>query len=194
MKIAELVVSALTPIVVAAVGFLINRNLKQIENRQWANQKLIEKRISVFDEMAPLLNDLLCYFTYIGGGWRELSPPKVVALKRQLDKIAYTNGPLFSKQFLDKYNTFIRLCFKEYAGWGNEPKLRTHTNRRKQLAGNSWDPAWDKCFTAGLEDIPDERKVRDAYADFMSGFSRGLGIGLIVDKGDVPSGLPPRGT
>jgi hypothetical protein len=94
-----------------------------------------------------------------------------------------------------KYTTFINLCFKTYGGWGAEPKLLTHTNQRIQLAGNAWEHAWDdKYFNAELKDIPDVFKIRDVYADLMSGFSSGLGSGLIVNKVDVPSGLPRQGT
>jgi hypothetical protein len=115
LELAKLFVSALTPIVVILVGFFINRKLKQLEAIQWANQKVVEKRLEVFDALAPSLNDLLCYFTYIGN-WKELSPSKVVEIKRALDKKAYINAPLFSWQFLDRYAAFIGTCFRTYSG------------------------------------------------------------------------------
>ncbi|HEY0348815.1 MAG TPA: hypothetical protein VGC60_11755 [Pyrinomonadaceae bacterium] len=65
LEIVKLLVSGLTPIVVLIIGIWISRSLKRLEFLQWTNQKITEKRIAVFEELAPLLNDLLCYFTVL---------------------------------------------------------------------------------------------------------------------------------
>ena len=45
LEVAKLGVAALTPIPVAAIGYRINRRLKSLEAAQWAQQKIIERRI-----------------------------------------------------------------------------------------------------------------------------------------------------
>ena len=58
---------------------IVHRMTKQFEHAQWRSQKLVEKRLAVYDDMVPAFNDLLCYFTYVGS-WRDLNPPTVVSL------------------------------------------------------------------------------------------------------------------
>src|SRR5438552_4634826 len=100
LEIVKLLVSGLTPIVVLIIGIWISRSLKRLEFLQWTNQKITEKRIAVFEELAPLLNDLLCYFTFVGC-WKDLSPPELVKRKRLMDRIVNVNAPLFSKEFIN---------------------------------------------------------------------------------------------
>lgn len=66
LEIAKLAVAALTPLVVAAIGLVVVRATKRIEAGQWINQKLVEKRIALLGDALPQLNDLYCYFVYVG--------------------------------------------------------------------------------------------------------------------------------
>ena len=187
LEIVKLAASLLTPIAVAVVGLWINRRLKKFEQLQWANQKVVEKRLVVFDQIAPLLNDLLCYFTYIGC-WKDLTPPDVVKLKRGLDRIAYVNAPLFPPAFFDRYNAFIELCYRPFAGWIQDAKLRTLTERRKEAAGTSWKAEWDSCFAESSE-CYDPKKVQGAYWELVSYLAGELGIGIQLES--VPVGKIP---
>jgi len=45
LEITKLVISFLTPLTVALMGWFISRKLKRLELIQWSNQKLIEKRL-----------------------------------------------------------------------------------------------------------------------------------------------------
>lgn len=131
LEIAKLIISTLTPIIVLVLGLWISRSLKRLENLQWTNQKITEKRITAFEELVPLLNDLLCYFTFVGC-WKDLTPPEVVKLKRRMDRIVHVNALLFSKEFLSKYNDFINAGYGTYSGWGQDARLRTFWARRKR--------------------------------------------------------------
>lgn|SRR5215208_802424 len=152
LEVVKLVVQSATPIMVTVVGFWINRRLKEIEDVQWTNHKVTEKRLALFEEMAPLINDLLCYFRYIGC-WKELKPSEVIEHKRALDRTAYVNQALFSEEFHTKYSNFMEACFLTYSGWGEDPKLLTLTDRRKGEAleaalGEKWDTSWDDKYFA----------------------------------------------
>jgi hypothetical protein len=185
MEIAKLIISAVTPLIVLVIGLAISRSLKRLEYRQWTNQKITEKRIAVFEELAPLLNDLLCYFTFVGC-WKELSPLEVVQRKRLMDRIIHVNAPLFSKEFVNLYTDFIDVCYMAYTGWGEDAKLRTMVGRRKERT--VWNTAWDSCFV-DINDCSDPKLVRAKYTSLMSGFAEELGVGLNLDY--IPSGRIP---
>lgn len=189
LEVVKLVVGGLTPLTVVAVGFWISRALKRIEHLQWANQKAIERRLKVFDELAPLLNDLLCYMTYIGS-WQEQTPDQIVSLKRKMDKIAYVNATLFPPAFLDEYNAFIGDCFSTYTGWGNAAKIRSLLQRRKDAAGKKWEDEWDEFFDT--QTPPEVEEVRRAYSSVMNAMTSELGINLhqhLVQCGLAPGNI-----
>lgn len=85
LEIVKLAAEVLTPVSVAAFGWLVSHRLKQLELVQWTNQKLIEKRLALYDTIAPLLNRLLCFYTWVGP-WKDISPDDVIRAKRELDQ------------------------------------------------------------------------------------------------------------
>jgi hypothetical protein len=172
LEIVKLVVSALTPVLVAVIGIYIHHLTKRFEYNQWQNQKLIEKRLAIYDELAPLMNDNLCYFTYVGA-WKERKPIDVIMSKRCLDKKIHLAAPLFSPQFFVACINFQNLCFEIYTGWGEDAKLKTQIRRRQQALGAKWDHAWDHMFS---DSIADPKQIRDAYMDVMTCFSKEIGI------------------
>ena len=187
LEVAKLIVSALTPLLVVVIGLWIHRSLKRLEYLQWTNQKVTEKRITVFEELAPLLNDILCYFTFVGC-WKDLSAPEVVERKRRMDRIVHVNAPLFSREFGHRYHNFIEACYSTYEGWGKDAKLRTLSERRRAAAGSAWKAEWDSCF-ADKNNCSDPKIVRSKYESLMSCFSDELGVGLHSDQ--VSSGRIP---
>jgi uncharacterized membrane-anchored protein YhcB (DUF1043 family) len=54
----------LTGILGVAAGYIAIR----FDVKKVSNQELIKKRIAIYDEMAPKLNDLLCFFFALGHG------------------------------------------------------------------------------------------------------------------------------
>jgi hypothetical protein len=177
LEVAKLIVQAATPVAVAVLGVYLTRLAKRFEHAQWRNQRLIEKRISVYDDLASDLNDLLCYFTYVGC-WKELNPRDVVALKRRIDKKVYLAAPLFSRSFFEKCMKFLNLCYATFQGWGEDAKLRTTFNRRKETAAANWDSKWDSLFA---DDVPDPSEIRTAYGELMRVFSEEMGIAASYD-------------
>lgn len=187
LEAAKLLASVLTPLALAALGIYVHRVTKRYEHGQWRSQKLVEKRLSVYEELAPDLNDLLCYFTYVGC-WRDLDPPKVVGLKRSIDKQIYLAAPLFSENFFRACMAFQALCFETYNGWGQDALLRTAFKRRKESRPD-WKREWDACFSC---EVADPNAVRAAYARLMAAFSQDIGVHpqAVVAR----SGVPPANT
>jgi hypothetical protein len=162
LEIVKLVVSVLTPLVVAIAVFWLNIRLKSLEQAQWGRQKVVERRIKAYDDMAPLLNQLFCFFCYIGA-WKELSPPKIVKLKRKLDEIAHISAPLLTR---------------------NSCHLTTHCGRRvsrplatrERMRNSALYPTvgerphrqedWDSCF-CDPDHVPEPSEVIFTYEDLM---------------------------
>lgn len=88
VEVVQAVSAVSVPIVVAVIGYKLNQRLKLYEASQWRNQELIKARLQYFDQLAPMLNDLMCYLTFVGR-WKELTPPDVIALKRDIDRLFY---------------------------------------------------------------------------------------------------------
>ena len=185
LEIAKLTAGLLTPVALAFFGVYIHRVTKRFEQMQWRSQKLVEKRLAIYDDLAPQLNDLLCYFTYVGC-WRDLDPPAVVSLKRVIDKKVHVAVPLFTEEFFDSCMALQQLCFKTYTGWGRDASLRTNFQRRLESRATDWNSDWDKYFDSEVSH-PDA--IRTAYQRVMVAFAQDIGVhsSFVVP----PSGAAP---
>ncbi len=134
------------PIVIAFLGYKLNRRVKELEASQWRNQELIKARLSYYQSLAPRLNDLLCYFTFIGK-WKELTPTEVIALRREIDRDFYSALPLFSPESGEAYARFMDAGFEIFGAWGTDARLRTGFVRRRAVFGARWQPEWEVMFT-----------------------------------------------
>src|ERR1700683_3182472 len=144
LQIATLAVAALTPITVAGLGVLFARTSRRIEQVQWANQTVVTRRLDIFAQLAPGLNQLLCFATFVGG-WKEIQPRQAIGIKRQLDETMYANRVLFSGQLFAAYHQFMTALFAMYATTDADAHLRAPIesqwgNRRKM-------PWWDDSMT-----------------------------------------------
>lgn len=197
IEIIKLIISGVTPIIVAYIAFRFDSIIKRYERIQWTNQKIIEKRIAVYDIVVPKLNDLLCYYCYIGH-WKEMTPKDIIEIKRFLDKQINVYAPLFSQEVLDKYNTFIAQCFGMFAGgWGKDAKINSLFERRKECMQN-WEDEWDNYFNDSYieekkgDDLlirEDMHTIRMFYLNLMDEFKNNLEIYKtgVYHKSDMPA-------
>lgn len=144
LEATKLAVSLLTPLVVLGLGLLINRASRRLEQAQWANRQLIERRLNLYDVMAPLLNDLFCFFTLVGD-YRSVEPPAAISAKRTLDKSFYVNRFLFGPAFSATYAAFMDVCFQTYTGIGEPAKLRS-TIELQRPERETWNEEWNDLF------------------------------------------------
>ena len=123
VQIATLAVEALTPLTVAGLGVFVARASRRLEQVQWANQTVVTRRLDIFAQLAPGLNQLLCFATFVGG-WKEIQPRQAIAIKRQLDETMYANKVLFSDQLFTAYHQFMATLFAMYATTDADAQLR----------------------------------------------------------------------
>ncbi|ETK37376.1 hypothetical protein [Microbispora sp. ATCC PTA-5024] len=165
LEIAKLTVEALVPVSLAVMGFLFTRATNRLEASQWLNQKLIEKRVELLGTALPRLNDLYCYFAWVGG-WKELSPPEVIGLKRELDRLFFANRAFFSDSVQTDYEAFSRALFKTYAAPGVDAQLRTSLTSHDGDRAHSYPKTWQAEWTALFADADDRTNlglVRERY-------------------------------
>jgi len=165
LEVVQTVAAVSVPIVVAVIGYLLNYRLKRYEDSQWRNQELIKARLQYFGQLAPMLNDLMCYITFIGR-WKELMPPEVLALKRDADRLFHSVAPLFSQNTYDAYKAFLELCFETYGSWGKDGRIKSGFGQRRSAAGEVWSPEWNAMFTHQEGDSVEGRTMADVRAGY----------------------------
>ncbi|OZB60646.1 MAG: hypothetical protein B7X39_09485 [Lysobacterales bacterium 14-68-21] len=177
LEIVKLFAGVLTPLSVAALGWFISRRLKRLELVQWSNQKLIEKRLAVYDSVAPLLNKLLCFYTWVGD-WKEVSPEDVVKAKRELDKSFNIYRHLFDDEVYEAYQTYIHVLFETFTGAGLDAKIRSNVNGpdgdRTSHCTYTWNSAWSGKFSE--EKVVGKSEVRKHYYALMAVIRKSLGV------------------
>jgi hypothetical protein len=178
LEIAKLVVGVLTPMSVALLGWLFSRQLKRLDLSNWTNQKLIEKRLAIYDDIAPKLNQLLCFFTWVGY-WKTISPADAIHAKRDLDKTLNIYRHVFEVDVYDTYQAYIHILFETYTSAGHDAKLRALVRSpdgdRRTDSGYAWSEAWDSCFSEPGNAVGKD-EVRGRYQALMAALTRSLGV------------------
>jgi hypothetical protein len=160
----------LIPVAAAVIAYVLGK-------RQSRSHELVAARLDYYRRLAPLLNDLMCYLTFIGG-WKKMSPPEVIDLKRQLDKEFHCAAPLFSEEVLVAYDAFMERCFRHFGLWRLDAKLLTSAFHRKPERSD-WESDWQRFFA-----YPDDRPipateleaVRSSYDALLAALVRDVDI------------------
>ncbi|UVS98019.1 hypothetical protein [Burkholderia glumae] len=176
LDIARLAVSVLTPLSVTALGWLISRRLKRLELVQWTNQKLIEKRLAIYDIIAPQLNALLCFYTWVGY-WKDISPDDVIRIKRDLDRTLHVYRHLFDDEIYHTYHALMLALFDVHSGAGRDARIRslvTGPNGDRTVHGNyAWHASWSERFAIAKVLPGDE--IQSRYYRLMDALRGSLG-------------------
>jgi len=161
VQIATVAVAALTPITVAGLGVLFARTSRRIEQVQWANQTVVTRRLDIFGQLAPGLNQLLCFATFVGG-WKEIEPTQAIAVKRKLDETMYANKVLFSDELFAAYHHFMSTLFAMYATTDADAHLRAPIKSKWGNRRNlHW---WHEDSMAGLFSPDNPASIEDIQA------------------------------
>ena len=172
VQIATLAVNALTPVAVAGLGVFLARASHRLEQVQWANQTVVTRRLEIFADIAPDLNKLLCFATFVGG-WKELEPAAIIAIKRRVDETMYANRVLFSQPLFDAYRHFMTTLFATWTTVGADALLRapiaSQWGDRRDLRW--WNDAMARLFT---DDPVDYQAIQAAYDQLSERFRADL--------------------
>jgi hypothetical protein len=175
LEIAKLVVAFLTPLLLLGLGVIVNRAARRVEDAQWANRKLIERRLELYDQMAPLLNGLYCFFRLVGD-FRKIDPPHAIELKRELDRLFHVNKFLFSETFTRRYQALMELCFQTFAGVATDARLRVDPQVQvAEMGSDRWRADWWDLFSPE-EERSGRGRIKNAYVELMQTFADELGV------------------
>jgi hypothetical protein len=173
VQVVTLVVDALTPITVVVLGVLFTNASRRIEQVQWANQTVVTHRLDIFAQVAPGLNQLLCFATFVGG-WKDIDPKKAIGLKRKLDETMYANKVLFSDELFAAYHQFMTKLFAMYAATGADARVRapveSQWGNRRDLPW--WDDSMNDLFSTGNVASMDD--IQAAYDEMSRQFRADL--------------------
>lgn len=184
LEMAILIIITLTPVIIVFLAFRFNRIIKRLE-KQWSNQKIIEKRIEIYERIVPKLYDILCFYCYIGN-WKEISPIDILKLKRELDKDFNIYAPLFSDDLITKYDDFNTLCFISLTGWEHDVKIKSLYGHR-EVNNIDWNEEWIQYFDT--KNVIEPQKMKDTYGELMKSFKKNL---VISQSEYSPEGAVPK--
>jgi hypothetical protein len=166
VQIVTVIVAAATPVTVAVLGVIFARASRKIEQVQWANQTVVTRRLDIFDKLAPGLNQLLCFATFVGT-WKDTDPRKAITIKRDLDQIMYANKVLFSDELFAAYHRFMTVLFDMFGTTGADAKVRapieSKWGSRRDL--DWWDDTMTGRFTAEAVSLDDIQEAYDALGE-----------------------------
>lgn len=172
LEIVKMIISALTPIIGGIIAWRLSKISKKVEKKQWTDQKIIEKRLEIYEDVVPKLNDLYCFYQKVGA-WKSITPPRVIQIKRELDKAFHINNYLFKNDVLIIYNDFIDACFETYTGSGQGAKIIAEFQERKKYAAE-WEGEWDALFSVSKEANTNE--TANKYKLLLQSFRNELGL------------------
>ena len=135
LEVAKLAVAALVPLTLLGLGLIVARNTRRLDSYQHANQTVVARRHEIFQEVAPKLNQLLCFMALVGR-WKEITPTDVLSLKRDVDEVMYTNCLLFSDTLFATYHAFMARFFAMYATIDGDALIRARIHPILATAGN----------------------------------------------------------
>ena len=177
LEVVKIIVSVLTPLSVLVFGWLINRRLKKLDHVQWSNQKLIEKRLALYDETSPLINKLYCFYMWVGY-WKDITPEDVIKSKRILDKTINIYRHILGERFYNEYEALTKLLFKTYTGPGQDAKIKSYAacreGDRTKDASYDWNNDWYEDFVTENE-VADLKEIDRQYHKLMNVFRYSIG-------------------
>jgi hypothetical protein len=170
LRIVLTAIVVLAPFIIVFLLIRIQRVKKRLMNQHLTNQKLLDKRVELYEQMGPRLSDLLCFYCYTGN-WKELSPMDIMGIKRELDKHVSSKTALFSDELIAGYNGLMQVCFVSFTGWEHEEKIKSLYKLRQEQQPN-WDETWLPYFDTN--NVVDGVTVKERYDELMSCFKQEL--------------------
>jgi hypothetical protein len=147
LEYAKLGVAALTPLMTGLIGLIVLRLGTKLEAAKQINQELVRKRLELFEDIAPMLNDIHCFYQAVGH-WAELNPEEIIRRKRSIDRAIQVNRYLFRSEFWDEYRRFEEAHFEMFSAPGQPARLRLDLEHVGKRAGAAFQKDWTASASA----------------------------------------------
>ena len=172
LEYAKLGVAALTPIMTGLIGLLVVRLGSKVEATKQLNQELMRKRLQLFEELAPKLNDIHCFYQAVGH-WADLNPEEVIRRKRSIDRAIQVNRYLFRSDFFDEYQRFEEAHFEMFSAPGQPARLRLDLDHVGKRAGTAFQKDWISSASAKPGSHQDQSQAYQALMEILGREARG---------------------
>jgi hypothetical protein len=164
MEIARLGVAALTPLMTLVVGVLVVHLGTKLDATKQLHAELMRKRLYLFEDIAPKLNDIFCFYQAVGH-WAELNPEEVIKRKRAIDRSVQVNRYLFNSDFWNEYQRFEKAHFELFAAPGQPARLCLDIDHMRQRMGGYFKEEW---LQAAASKPGNHDEQRDHYQALMN--------------------------
>ena len=166
LEVSKILVGAMTPLVVFFFGYQLNLGDKERTDRIAQFERVTQKRLDLWDEIAPGLNNIYAYLMYVGE-WRELDAKKVIAKKLKADEVVYGYQPFFSQEFFEAYLAFNDAAFETHNGIHGNIRPRTVAVERS---------VEDELLVAGVENTD---QIHETYYNLLQVISKDFRLKLV---------------
>jgi hypothetical protein len=142
---------------------------------------VVDQRLKLWEKVSPGMNEIYCYFVEVGN-WKNLDGEKILARKRELDALMYSNKIMWDPAFFKTYETFMSATFTPFRDQGLNAALRTTRRGRPEgpIKGVDFD---EQGMNAG--------EVFDAYWAFQKTAANELNVDIHALHLDIPE-VPDR--
>lgn len=164
-----MVISALIPLSVVFLGYLVGRYSKRYDERMSLHGKIIEKRVELFEQISQPLNDIYIYIIRVGS-WKEYTPDEIIQKKRKADTLMYSNRPYWTEMLFSTYESFMGAAFETYTGHACDAKIRSNYNSYEDLP--NWSDDYVKLFSKKV----DKEQLHKTNEKLMQVFAQEFGF------------------
>jgi hypothetical protein len=150
----EVFFSATTSILLAVLAFVIQDTLKVREEQLKTREQIVALKQSLYSDLGKKLNMIYVYLVDVGD-YGQYTPPQIVQMKRDSDRLFFANRFLRSAETEEKYDDFMKAAFQTYNGAGTPAKIRTGEDQKRAAFTQqhlNWDPTWDSYFIGQPDD------------------------------------------
>jgi hypothetical protein len=119
----KLASAILIPLVLVWLGFIA-------ENAIGAKENIVDKRIEIYEQVGPLLNDIFVHVQHVGH-WKQIDQAAAIRAKRDADRLMYSNQAFWSPQLFEAYLQYMNSAFDTYVAEGEDAVPKKFSSKHK---------------------------------------------------------------
>jgi hypothetical protein len=174
LEVTKIVVAMLTPLMVAFVGFLIQSEIADQARQVRASERLVDRRLVVYDEIRTGLNRIYCFIDDVGT-WKEETPDTISMYRRKIHAVMHTNRAIWPEDTFNEYLLYMdQVAFKTFQGVGQDAEIRTF-KYQKEFGIPGWRAEWNERLTDEKDSSHSE-----VYIKLLKLMSRDLQLSIPV--------------
>lgn len=179
LEVWKVLVSILTPIVLIALTFVVNNSIQERGALLKREEQVLAEKQKIYAELGRRLNVIYIYIADVGD-FKSYTPPRIVEMKREIDRQFFMYRPYWSETTEKSFNAFMKAAFQTYVGAGKPAMINAKPSQKiaaYDVDKLQWDPNWNDYFTKIIDPEIEAKYyalVNSLLADTVSGSIRKL--------------------